>query len=49
MKKHSMTAFLSRFTRESERLQKIEWAKQTERLWKIQRERDSRIAKGAGG
>jgi len=43
MKRHSLTAMLRRFDRETTRLQKIEWDKQTQRLRAIQATRDARV------
>ena len=42
MKKHSMTAILARFDRETARLQKVQWAKDDVRYHEIQAARDKR-------
>jgi len=48
MKRHSLTAILNRFDRETKRLQKIEWDKQTQRLRAIQATRDARVTTTEG-
>ena len=43
MRKHSMTAIFAKWDRQLKAIQQVEWAKQTARIWAIQREREAQL------